>query len=334
MKNFRYSKIFPLMVIACTVASTGCGKKQDYETMYKNLVVVNNENSSKLEAMQLALASYDDKYKESVDLSKYTVLDTGARAFQKFKDKVYLDSSVDFGNVDAISNTSAIQLADKISITPSDSWSINLSTSRTDLYNEANSITGDIQVYKIFDSTAMEFIYTKFIEPFVTANNLDVNDKSTVFIGEDKAGVQIDSKIIIKSVEPDDETRELKLNAVLSSEEIESRQEEANKAVQESEAQRMDEYMATRPSDSTEPVPETEATAPDVGTEKIEIKVPGTKETKTDYVLRIGVIMSEDKAILYKFMYPDNDKANASKEIVNNLITSMTFGTKKVSIGS
>ena len=322
---------------------TGCKKKTDYETLYNNLVVSNNQNLSKIEALQLALASYDDKYAGDADISRYTKLDTGKRVFTKFNDKVYLDDGVDFGNVDSISNTSNINLTDNITISPSNAWNISINTSQTDLYNLSNDITGDIQVYRVYESTAAEFIYTKFIEPFVTANELEVNNKQTMFVGQNKAGVEIESKVLLQSMEDNSDTRSIKAKEILTSDELAERQSEADKEVQESEAARIQNYLETMESTEAEtneagetiPVslPETSAHASDVGEQNIEVKLPSTTTKETSCILRIGVIMQGDKAILYKFIYKDDDTSNSSREIINNLLTSMKVNDSAVSMG-
>ena len=322
---------------------TGCGKKTDYETLYNNLLVSDNQNINKIEALKLALASYDEKYASDVDISRYTKLDTGKRVFTKFNDKVYLDDGVDFGSVDSISNTSNINLTDNITISPSNAWNISINTSQTDLYNSSNDITGDIQVYRVYESTAAEFIYTKFIEPFVTANELEVNSKQTMFVGQNKAGVEIESKVLLQSVEDNSDTRSIKAKEILTADELAERQSEADKEVQESEAARVQKYLETMESTEAEtneagetiPVslPETSAHASDVGEQNVEVKLPSTTTKETNCMLRIGVIMQGDKAILYKFIYKDDDTANSSREIINNLLTSMKVNDSAVSMG-
>lgn len=342
----KISKIALWTCMACVVASTtmvGCKKKTDYEKLYNDLVVTNNQNVSKIEALNLALASYDEKYKDNVDLSRYTKLDTGKRVYTKFNDKVYLDDGVDFGNVDSISNSSTIGLTDNITVSPSDAWNISLNTSQTNLYNSANDITGDIQIYRVYESTAAEFIYTKFIEPFVTANELEVSDRKTMFVGQNKAGVEIESKVLLQSIEDNSDTRSIKAKEILTADELAERQAEADKAVQESEAARIQEYLETMESTEAQtneagetiPVslPETSAHASDVGEQNIEVKLPSTTTKETNSILRIGVIMQGDKAILYKFIYKDDDTANSSKEIINSLLTSMKINGSLVSIG-
>ena len=69
------------------IALSGCGKKgekKDYKALYESassdLANKNFENNS----LKLALAGYDEKYKDSVDLTQYTIMDTGNIAFLSF----------------------------------------------------------------------------------------------------------------------------------------------------------------------------------------------------------------------------------------------------------
>ena len=95
------------------IALSGCGKKgekKDYKALYESassdLANKNFENNS----LKLALAGYDEKYKDSVDLTQYTIMDTGNIAFNTFNNQVYLDGKIKFQQQDAIQNSTKLNL--------------------------------------------------------------------------------------------------------------------------------------------------------------------------------------------------------------------------------
>ena len=47
---------------------------------------------------------------------------------------------------------------------------------------------------------------------------------------------------------------------------------------------------------------------------------------------RVGVIMSGENAIVYKFLYKNDDKVGSNKEILDGLISSMEVDSMKVSM--
>lgn len=352
------------------IALSGCGKKgekKDYKALYESassdLANKNFENNS----LKLALAGYDEKYKDSVDLTQYTIMDTGNIAFNTFNNQVYLDGKIKFQQQDAIQNSTKLNLVGNISVSPTDSWVIKTNTSRTEL-NNRNGITGNLEVYKIYDTVAAEFIYGNFVEPFIQANNLEVSRMQYLFIGSSKSGVEVTSKVNITTTEVTDKTKTVDAKYLYDESELASVQAEmlkaekekieASKAEEEALAQKLAEASqteevssdgSTETSSESQTEASTEATTvaeseSEVSTEDLEnslekqvkaqfidVVVPEYKSVSNEYIFRVGIIMSGENAVVYKFLYR-KDNEMSCKEIVDNLINSIKVDNMNVSM--
>ncbi len=334
------------VVIGVSSLVSACGKKEekpDYESLYIDMSNKYNSASSQIEGLKLALASFDKKYENDIDLSRYTMLNTGEKSFNKFNDKVYFDGEISFDSTDALQNNSKLYLVSNISIAPSDSWIIQTTSSNTELYN-SNGIFGQIKLYKIYDSTPSEFIYDKFVKQFMEDNKFPVLNNQTLFIGSSKGGVEITSKVHLKDTGFGSDYRMIKNNSIYSSEELEAMQSAADESVQASEAARIEAYLETLETsepetnesgetiETTIDLPETSANAPDLATGEVEVLLPQITETESDYMFKVGVIMNSGVAVVYEFVYKDDDRAAANNEILRSLITSMQVDTLTVSM--
>lgn len=348
------------------IALSGCGKKgekKDYKALYESassdLANKNFENNS----LKLALAGYDEKYKDSVDLTQYTIMDTGNIAFNTFNNQVYLDGKIKFQQQDAIQNSTKLNLVGNISVSPTDSWVIKTNTSRTEL-NNRNGITGNLEVYKIYDTVAAEFIYGNFVEPFIQANNLEVSRMQYLFIGSSKSGVEVTSKVNITTTEVTDKVKTVDAKYLYDESELASVQAEmvkaekekveASKAEEEALAQKLAEASQTEEgSTETSSESQTEASTEEttvaeseseVSTEDLEnslekqvkaqfidVVVPEYKSVSNEYIFRVGIIMSGENAVVYKFLYR-KDNEMSCKEIVDNLINSIKVDNMNVSM--
>ena len=353
------------------IALVGCGKKaekKDYKAMYESASADLANKSFENNSLKLALAGYDEKYKDSVDLTQYTIMDTGSIAFNTFNNQVYLDSKVKFQQQDAIQNSIKLNLVGNISVSPTDSWVIKTNTSRTELSNK-NGINGNLEVYKIYDTVAAEFIYGNFIEPFVKANSLDVSSMQYLFIGSSKSGAEITSKVNITSTDVSDKVKTVDSKYLYDESELASVKDEqakldkskaeSSKAEEESLAQKLADASQTESgSSSSEASSETSSEASsDASSEAesstdatneaemssegslekqaksqyVDVVVPEYKSVTSEYIFRVGVIMSGENAVVYKFLYKKENEMSC-KEIVDNLINSIKVDNMDVSM--
>ena len=360
------------------IALAGCGKKvekKDYKAMYESASADLANKSFENNSLKLALAGYDEKYKDSVDLTQYTIMDTGSIAFNTFNNQVYLDSKVKFQQQDAIQNSIKLNLVGNISVSPTDSWVIKTNTSRTELSNK-NGINGNLEVYKIYDTVAAEFIYGNFIEPFVKANSLDVSSMQYLFIGSSKSGAEITSKVNITSTDVSDKVKTVDSKYLYDESELASVKDEqakldkskaeSSKAEEESLAQKLADASQTDSSSSSEGSSEasseassdasSEASSEDssdaesstdttneaemssegslenqVKSQYVDVVVPEYKSVTSEYIFRVGVIMSGENAVVYKFLYKKENEMSC-KEIVDNLINSIKVDNMDVSM--
>lgn len=344
------------------IALAGCGKKaekKDYKAMYESASADLANKSFENNSLKLALAGYDEKYKDSVDLTQYTIMDTGSIAFNTFNNQVYLDSKVKFQQQDAIQNSIKLNLVGNISVSPTDSWVIKTNTSRTELSNK-NGINGNLEVYKIYDTVAAEFIYGNFIEPFVKANSLDVSSMQYLFIGSSKSGAEITSKVNITSTDVSDKVKTVDSKYLYDESELASVKDEqakldkskaeSSKAEEESLAQKLADASQTESGSSSEGSSEasseaessTDATneaemSSEGSLEKqaksqyVDVVVPEYKSVTSEYIFRVGVIMSGENAVVYKFLYKKENEMSC-KEIVDNLINSIKVDNMDVSM--
>lgn len=348
------------------IALVGCGKKvekKDYKAMYESASADLANKSFENNSLKLALAGYDEKYKDSVDLTQYTIMDTGSIAFNTFNNQVYLDSKVKFQQQDAIQNSIKLNLVGNISVSPTDSWVIKTNTSRTELSNK-NGISGNLEVYKIYDTVAAEFIYGNFIEPFVKANSLDVSSMQYLFIGSSKSGAEITSKVNITSTDVSDKVKTVDSKYLYDESELASVKDEqakldkskaeSSKAEEESLAQKLADASQTDSGSSSEGSSEassetsseaessTDATneaemSSEGSLEKqaksqyVDVVVPEYKSVTSEYIFRVGVIMSGENAVVYKFLYKKENEMSC-KEIVDNLINSIKVDNMDVSM--
>lgn len=333
-----------LISLCLVMGVSGCGKKKeelDYEQMYVNAEGERQKAAAKVEELKLALASFDTKYESEVDLSRYTVLNTGERSFTKFNDKVYFDGEVKFDSTDAISNDSTLNLVSNISISPSDTWLIQTKTSNTELYN-VNGIYGQMKVNRIYNAVSADFIYDNYIKEFMESNKFPNLNQQMLFVGSSKCGVEVTSKVHLKDTTLGSDKRMIKNNAIYSSDELAAMQSDADKAVQESESQRIAEYLETLETsepetnesgetiETTISLPETSNAAPNLETGEVEVLLPSLTYTDTDYIFKLGVIQNGDNALVYEFVYKDDSTATANGEILKALISSMKIDTMAI----
>ena len=358
------------------IALSGCGKKgekKDYKALYNSASAELANKNFETNSLRLALAGYDEKYKDSVDLTQYTIMDTGNIAFNTFNNQIYLDSKVKFQQQDAIQNSIKLNLVGNISVAPTDSWVVRTNTSRTEL-NNVNGITGNLEVYKIYDTVAAEFIYGNFMQPFIEANNLEVNNMQYLFIGSSKSGVEVTSKVNVSTTEVINKVKTVDAKELYDESELASVQAErvkaekakidASKAEEESLAQKLADASQTDGSsegssetsseaNSTEATTEatTEASSegssensPENSSEDIEselekqvksqyvdVIVPEYKSVTNEYIFRVGIVMSGENAVVYKFLYKKENEMSC-KEIVDNLINSLRVDNLDVSM--
>ena len=369
-----YKRKIALALGLLAIILSACGKKDknDYKTMYESASSQLSSKTFENNSLRLALAGYDEKYKDSVDLTQYTVMDTGSIAFNTFNNQVYLDSKVKFQQQDSIQNSTKLNLVGNISVSPTDSWVVRTNTSKTELSNK-NGITGNIEIYKIYDTVAAEFIYTNFMEPFIQANSLDVNSMQYLFIGSSKSGVEVTSKVNITTTEVTDKVKtvdakylydESELASVQSEQlKVEKAKLESSKAEEESLARKLAEATAVSSegeSESSQEIseapPETETTAETISESEVEQSTEGSlssseyselekqvksqyvdvqileyKSVTNEYIFRVGILMSGENAVVYKFLYKKEDELSC-KEIVDNLINSIQVDNMNVSM--
>lgn len=353
------------------IALSGCGKKgekKDYKALYNSASAELANKNFETNSLRLALAGYDEKYKDSVDLTQYTIMDTGNIAFNTFNNQIYLDSKVKFQQQDAIQNSIKLNLVGNISVAPTDSWVVRTNTSRTEL-NNVNGITGNLEVYKIYDTVAAEFIYGNFMQPFIEANNLEVNNMQYLFIGSSKSGVEVTSKVNVSTTEVINKVKAVDSKELYDESELASVQAErvkaekakidASKAEEESLAQKLADASQTESSSetgSTEATTEanTEATTEasseaesleaenssedieselekQVKSQYVDVIVPEYKSVTNEYIFRVGIVMSGENAVVYKFLYKKENEMSC-KEIVDNLINSLRVDNLDVSM--
>lgn len=358
------------------IALSGCGKKgekKDYKALYNSASAELANKNFETNSLRLALAGYDEKYKDSVDLTQYTIMDTGNIAFNTFNNQIYLDSKVKFQQQDAIQNSIKLNLVGNISVAPTDSWVVRTNTSRTEL-NNVNGITGNLEVYKIYDTVAAEFIYGNFMQPFIEANNLEVNNMQYLFIGSSKSGVEVTSKVNVSTTEVINKVKTVDAKELYDESELASVQAErvkaekskidASKAEEESLAQKLADASQTDGSSegssetssesnsteatteaSTEPSSEaessegSESSSEDIESELekqvksqyVDVIVPEYKSVTNEYIFRVGIVMSGENAVVYKFLYKKENEMSC-KEIVDNLINSLRVDNLDVSM--
>ena len=354
------------------IALSGCGKKgekKDYKALYNSASAELANKNFETNSLRLALAGYDEKYKDSVDLTQYTIMDTGNIAFNTFNNQIYLDSKVKFQQQDAIQNSIKLNLVGNISVAPTDSWVVRTNTSRTEL-NNVNGITGNLEVYKIYDTVAAEFIYGNFMQPFIEANNLEVNNMQYLFIGSSKSGVEVTSKVNVSTTEVINKVKTVDAKELYDESELASVQAErvkaekakidARKAEEESLAQKLADASQTEGSSegsssetsstdatteaTTEASSEAESLEAENSSEDIEselekqvksqyvdVIVPEYKSVTNEYIFRVGIVMSGENAVVYKFLYKKENEMSC-KEIVDNLINSLRVDNLDVSM--
>ena len=355
------------------IALSGCGKKgekKDYKALYNSASAELANKNFETNSLRLALAGYDEKYKDSVDLTQYTIMDTGNIAFNTFNNQIYLDSKVKFQQQDAIQNSIKLNLVGNISVAPTDSWVVRTNTSRTEL-NNVNGITGNLEVYKIYDTVAAEFIYGNFMQPFIEANNLEVNNMQYLFIGSSKSGVEVTSKVNVSTTEVINKVKAVDAKELYDESELASVQAErvkaekakidASKAEEESLAQKLADASQTEGSSegsssetsstdaTTEATTEasteaessegSESSSEDIESELekqvksqyVDVIVPEYKSVTNEYIFRVGIVMSGENAVVYKFLYKKENEMSC-KEIVDNLINSLRVDNLDVSM--
>ena len=355
------------------IALSGCGKKgekKDYKALYNSASAELANKNFETNSLRLALAGYDEKYKDSVDLTQYTIMDTGNIAFNTFNNQIYLDSKVKFQQQDAIQNSIKLNLVGNISVAPTDSWVVRTNTSRTEL-NNVNGITGNLEVYKIYDTVAAEFIYGNFMQPFIEANNLEVNNMQYLFIGSSKSGVEVTSKVNVSTTEVINKVKTVDAKELYDESELASVQAErvkaekakidASKAEEESLAQKLaDASQTDGSSESSSEANSTEATTEatteasseaessearsenssedieselekQVKSQYVDVIVPEYKSVTNEYIFRVGIVMSGENAVVYKFLYKKENEMSC-KEIVDNLINSLRVDNLDVSM--
>ena len=351
------------------IALYGCGKKgekKDYKALYNSASAELANKNFETNSLRLALAGYDEKYKDSVDLTQYTIMDTGNIAFNTFNNQIYLDGKVKFQQQDAIQNSIKLNLVGNISVAPTDSWVVRTNTSRTEL-NNVNGITGNLEVYKIYDTVAAEFIYGNFMQPFIEANNLEVNNMQYLFIGSSKSGVEVTSKVNVSTTEVINKVKAVDAKELYDESELASVQAErvkaekakidASKAEEESLAQKLADASQTEGSSetsseasSTEATTEatteasseaesSESSSEDIESELekqvksqyVDVIVPEYKSVTNEYIFRVGIVMSGENAVVYKFLYKKENEMSC-KEIVDNLINSLRVDNLDVSM--
>lgn len=335
-----------LVGLCILVSVSGCGKKEDevnYESLYTQAMNGKGEAEAKVQNLQLALASFDSKYESDIDLSRYTVLNTGERVFTKFNDKVYFDGDIKFEATDAISNDSRLNLVSNISIAPSDTWLIQTKTSNTELYN-INGIYGQMKIYRVYNGVAADFIYSNYIKGFMEENQFPDLGQQMLFMGSSKCGVEVTSKVHLRDSSLGSDKRMIRNDAIYSSEELEAMQSEADKAVQESEAARIEAYLATLETsepetdesgetiETTISLPETSNAAPNVASGEVEVLLPSVTYTDTDYVFKLGLVQNGETVLVYEFVYKDDNTATANGEILKSLISSIKIDTMAISM--
>lgn len=361
-----------ILVAVCLSACGSKSDKQDYKALYEAEVAKTANQGFENNSLKLALAGYDEKYKDSVDLTQYTVLNTGEVAFNTFNNQAYLSGRVKFEQQDAIQNSTKLYLVSNISVSPTDSWTIRTNTSRTELSN-ANGVEGNIELYKIYDSVDSAFIYDNFVSPFLVQNNLTAKSMQYLFIGGSKSGVEVTTKVNITTTDVTTSIKSVPVDKLYSEDELNKVKEERYKAekakIEESrEQERILQEKLAEVSEQGESIESTEAstvesmeTAPlqetvgseidteaetetienesenlkikeNINSEYVDVQVPEYKTTTSEYIFRVGVIMSGENAIVYKFLYKNDDKVGSNKEILDGLISSMEVDSMKVSM--
>lgn len=189
-------KLLSIFIVAISLISISGCKKKNTEQVAQDVITYTAEQYETLlnEKLQLQneLAIYDDSYKSIGTFSKFNLITTGRKGFNRIKDKIVLEDEVvpsALVAVEPIGLEANVSLGNDITIKSGD-WTVNAGTS--DVSVNLGDVTGNIKVYRYLnDDFDNNRVMQDWLEPYCQKNGLIIGKNKKLYIDEMLAGAEI-----------------------------------------------------------------------------------------------------------------------------------------------
>lgn len=366
-------KLAAILAISLIVSMSlsGCKKNDgelsidDYKSMYNNKVSEVTTMKNELDSVKRLLYEYDPNLAEVADLSNFTILPTGEKAYVQLNSRITFSSKLDMGQSVVVPNQSKIGITNNVFFTPSENWTFSLGNGFSRM-SHVNGIYGEVSVYSYNGQSNAYSVYDEIIKPHLEATYSEQLTKKVLFLGNN-AGTMTESRILVinrykkedgsktTSIGSPEEVEEVQkaIDASLSAEEVESTAQ-ASSGANESTAETSEGETSANEEETTvasgegqtaevetsnEPVYQTNEAGEIMTNEAGEqMTVPEeTSPEENEYTYEIipyryvcGVAIGDyseiPDALVFQFFYPESANIVSSTEAINTMLKSVVMG--------
>lgn len=367
--------IVMLLLMSVTTSSlVGCSKKDEEELTREDYIALYDNANSQLEkatdtidSLKMELNAYGETMTESDITQPYELLEDGTtKVYNTFNDYVIIKNKIDWGATEQIGNTSKISLDGIFAITPSDTWSVKLNSSKTTLSNDSN-IAGSLQLWDFYNTMDAPFLYSEYIKGYLEDIGVQKIVNKNIYIAGSACGVLTRSILKVNKKVKTEEKLEVREDFIKSGDkvlldELERQEKEAEKARKQAEKEAkkvakngenvevtpsssvqslddtigevssLDDTISTDISARTSPSPSLEPSEPTPIPEYKNVTVTTTEKKEVEYVYYIGAINSDNRLLEFKFIFENDENAKMKEELVVQFLKSLSINEVNVTL--
>lgn len=362
-----------MLIISLAVSSiTGCKKKdeneltkEDYMAMYEQTANELANATDTIENLRMELNAYGEEMTKDDITQPYELMEDGStKNYNTFNNFIIFKSKLDWQTNERIGNTSKVKLDESFCLTPSNTWSVKISSGNTQMYNDSN-IAGKLSLSDFYESMDSTFLFSEYIKPYldeigakkITNTNIYLDgatcgtlSRSIISVNkkvytEEKMKVREDflqngNKELLDAIEAEQKAKEkaekkaakeAKKNGSKATEEpVQSLDDIAGESTEQPNG--LGNSIDTSGSSSAvTSTPEVslapgETPKPTSKPEYKNVTVTTTEKQKVEYVYYVGAVNANNEILQYQFIFENDENAKVKEELIVQLLKSIQIG--------
>jgi len=336
-------------ILILSISITGCKKEgelgiEDYKRMYNEKTTMLNNALDRNEALKRILFTYDDTLEEVKNLSDFTVLPSGEKAYIELNDKVHLSGDIDMSASLLVPNHTYISLSNNVRISPNSNWNFALGNGSTRMSHRMG-VYGEVEVYEYIGESDAYNCYDTLLEPHLNAAQAQEVGKTVLFL-DSRAGLMIDSRVKVVREKAVEELNELGSNLLGDIKESTAAPSEESSENSEGEGDSEENTETQESSENETTQGESDTIPSEVETdENGEVIEPVVEETTAEvdnteivnYRYVYGVVFSKKTSgaptvLVFKFLYEEGSNNIAISELIESTLKSMSIDGSYISL--
>ena len=188
-----------LAVVGVSISLCGCNKEsgptvEELQAENQTMLSMLAEKEAQLEQLNEVVQSLRGSDGPATAISE--VADgTGNKTFNSIGGKIIFPTNLEYAGSVQGPNTACLKISDRITISPSDNWVIQINGTTTK-YSHPNGIHGTIKVSAIEEVAKQEVVDAEVMTPFLESIPYTKCEKGTIYLEQSAKGMDADLSIL------------------------------------------------------------------------------------------------------------------------------------------